>query len=111
MSLQIRQVPRLSSSSSATEPLPPPHMFHNFTFSILPSDSLLALWIQSSRIYEKPLNALQFWRRGAERDYFFIPLILSTVFIFVGTHPLRLISLRLRFFYGSSKGINDTREA
>lgn len=71
----------------------PTLVFPNFTFFILPSDSVLALWIQSSCIYEKPLNALQFWRRGAERDFFFsIPLIHSTVFIFVGTHPPHLIS-------------------
>lgn len=51
----------------------PPQVFANFAFFILPSDSVLALWIQSSRIHKKPLNALQFWRRGTERDYFLYP--------------------------------------
>lgn len=70
--------------------LPPPDMFSDFTFFfffISPRESVVALWIQSSRIYEKPLNVLQFWRRGGEEIIFSIPLILSMVFIYIGTHP------------------------
>lgn len=73
--------------------LSPLQAFPNFTFYILPSDSVMALWIQSSLIYEKPLNALQFWRRGGERDYFFLShSSFIRFFIFVGTHPPCLIS-------------------
>lgn len=42
--------------------------------------------------------------------FFFIPLILSADFIFVGTHPPYLISLQLKFIQGSSKGSNDVAE-
>lgn len=70
--------------------LPTPDMFSDFTFFFFflsPRESVVALWIQSSRIYEKPLNVLQFWRRGGEEIIFSIPLILSMVFIYIGTHP------------------------
>lgn len=76
----VLQVPRwylslfFSTPHRAAKPPPLPfalHTFPNFAFFISPSDSVVALWIQSSHIYKKPLNALQFWRRGGERDYYF----------------------------------------
>lgn len=49
--------------------------------------SVLALWIQSSRIYEQPLNALQVWRRGSERGFF------SSFFFTSHSSFLRILSL------------------
>lgn len=62
--------------------------FSSFLFLILPSESVAALWTQSSHIYEKPWNALSILEAWwCKKLYFSIPLILFLFSISAGTHP------------------------
>ena len=93
--------------------IPPLYLFPSITFFILPSDSVKALWSQSSQIYVKPLHALHFWRRGGERDYSFF--LCHSSFLWF----LSLLALILPASFHSdlnsskfpSEGANDTTEA